>query len=168
MYRAVYDDADIYLFDDPLSALDAEVGANVFNNCIKTVLAKKTRILVTHQLRVLPEVDRVILMGKGEDGSSIIEAQGTLEELLARGYDLSKHVRGSDNHEDVHTEVIDKQKIHDKESNEKGIYSKLVFVLIYYHLFIFYCRYLLVLMPYWLVSMECRLLTPLLAGLYGV
>ena len=47
---AVYDDADIFLFDDPLSALDAEVGANVFNNCIKTLLHDKTRILVTHQV----------------------------------------------------------------------------------------------------------------------
>ena len=47
---AVYDDADIFLFDDPLSALDAEVGANVFKNCIKTLLHDKTRILVTHQV----------------------------------------------------------------------------------------------------------------------
>lgn len=46
----MYDDADIFLFDDPLSALDAEVGANVFNNCIKTLLHDKTRILVTHQV----------------------------------------------------------------------------------------------------------------------
>ena len=49
-YSAVYDDADIFLFDDPLSALDAEVGANVFKNCIKTLLHDKTRILVTHQV----------------------------------------------------------------------------------------------------------------------
>ena len=93
--RAVYDDADIFLFDDPLSALDAEVGANVFNNCIKTLLHDKTRILVTHQLGVLPEVDRVVLMGTAEDGSATIIAQGSLNELLARGYDLSKHVRSA-------------------------------------------------------------------------
>lgn len=94
--RAVYDDADIFLFDDPLSALDAEVGANVFNNCIKTLLHDKTRILVTHQLGVLPEVDRVVLMGTAEDGSATIIAQGSLNELLARGYDLSKHVRSEE------------------------------------------------------------------------
>jgi ABC-type multidrug transport system fused ATPase/permease subunit len=94
--RAVYDDADIFLFDDPLSALDAEVGANVFNNCIKTLLHDKTRILVTHQLGVLPEVDRVVLMGTAEDGSATIIAQGSLDELLARGYDLSKHVRSAE------------------------------------------------------------------------
>jgi hypothetical protein len=63
---------------------------------------------------VLPEVDRVILMGKGGDGSAVIEAQGTLEELLARGYDLSKHVRGSDEHYDVRTDV------RTEGANEKG------------------------------------------------
>lgn len=97
--RAVYDDADIFLFDDPLSALDAEVGANVFKNCIKTLLHGKTRILVTHQLGVLPEVDRVVLMGTAEDGSSTILAQGSLNELLAKGYDLSKIVRSSEERE---------------------------------------------------------------------
>jgi hypothetical protein len=76
--------------------------------------------------------------------------------LLARGYDLSKHVRGSDNHEDVRTEVLDKaQKSHDKESsnrleaNEKGVYSVVIFfVLIYFHSFIFYLLYLLVFTPF--------------------
>ena len=97
--RAVYDDADIFLFDDPLSALDAEVGANVFRNCIKNRLHDKTRILVTHQLGVLPEVDSVILMGTAEDGSSTIVAQGSLADLLARGYDLSKHVRSTEEEE---------------------------------------------------------------------
>lgn len=64
---------------------------------------------------------------------------------MARGYDLSKHVRGSDNHEDVHTEVLDKaQKSYDKgsnnelEANEKGIISVVIFVLIYYHSVIFF------------------------------
>ena len=87
------------MFDDPLSALDAEVGANVFKNCIKTLLHGKTRILVTHQLGVLPEVDRVVLMGTAEDGSSTILAQGSLNELLAKGYDLSKIVRSSEERE---------------------------------------------------------------------
>ena len=86
--RAVYDNADIYLFDDPLSALDSEVGNQLFINCIKNQLKNKTRILVTHQLSILPQVDNILLMGKSPQGNCIILDQGTLDELLARGHDI--------------------------------------------------------------------------------
>jgi ABC-type Mn2+/Zn2+ transport system ATPase subunit len=54
--RAVYFDADVILLDDPLSAVDAHVGRFLFENCIMGTLKEKTRILVTHQLHVLPNV----------------------------------------------------------------------------------------------------------------
>lgn len=65
--RAVYADADIYVFDDPLSALDSHVGQSVFEKCIsrKGLLSSKLRILVTNQLHVLPECDKVIYMDHG-------------------------------------------------------------------------------------------------------
>ena len=88
--RAVYDDADIYLLDDPLSALDSDVGARVFRDCVKGSLGGKTRILITHQLKVLPEVDRVVIMAKDDDGACSVLDQGTFSELVARGHDLSK------------------------------------------------------------------------------
>ena len=91
--RAVYEDADIYLLDDPLSALDAEVGSKLFNECIKEALHGKTRVLVTHQLSVLPYVDRVVVMQQNEEGECAIVAQGSLDELLRQGYDLSKLVK---------------------------------------------------------------------------
>ena len=50
--RAVYADADIYLLDDPLGAVDSKVGRNLFERCIQQILAKKIRIVVTHQLQV--------------------------------------------------------------------------------------------------------------------
>lgn len=50
--RALYADRDIYLLDDPLSAVDAHVGAHIFNKCIKTALRGKTVLFVTHQLQV--------------------------------------------------------------------------------------------------------------------
>ncbi|KAI6703375.1 hypothetical protein NL676_012511 [Syzygium grande] len=50
MARAVYSNSDVYIFDDPLSALDAHVGRQVFNSCIKEELRGKTRVLVTNQL----------------------------------------------------------------------------------------------------------------------
>ncbi|XP_018534344.1 ATP-binding cassette sub-family C member 4 isoform X1 [Lates calcarifer] len=52
--RAVYQEADIYLLDDPLSAVDAEVGKHLFEQCICGLLRNKCRILVTHQLQTFP------------------------------------------------------------------------------------------------------------------
>lgn len=63
--RAVYSDADIYLLDDPLSALDAHVGKNIFENCLCKYLAKKTILLVTHQLQHLTKCDQIILLEQG-------------------------------------------------------------------------------------------------------
>ncbi|TNN13370.1 Multidrug resistance-associated protein [Schistosoma japonicum] len=48
--RAVYQKADIYLLDDPLSALDVDVGQQVVNNCLLGLLSGRTRIIVTHRL----------------------------------------------------------------------------------------------------------------------
>ena len=109
--RALYDDADVYLFDDPLSALDNEVGAQVFRACINgNILKGKTRILVTHQLGVLAEVDKIVVMDKTEtelepnsprnSRPCRILDQGSLSELLGRGRDLSKYVQKSRNQEE--------------------------------------------------------------------
>ena len=51
--RAVYSDADVYLLDDPLSAVDGKVRHDLYNRCICNFLRNKTRILVTHQLAVV-------------------------------------------------------------------------------------------------------------------
>lgn len=80
MARAVYSNSDVYIFDDPLSALDAHVGRQVFNKCIKEELQGKTRILVTNQLHFLPHVDRIILVSEG-----MIKEEGTFEELSKNG-----------------------------------------------------------------------------------
>jgi ABC-type multidrug transport system fused ATPase/permease subunit len=80
--RAVYADTDILLFDDSLSAVDADVGAKIFNKCIKGYCKHKTRVLVTHAQQYLPSVDRIIVLKDGE----IIE-QGTHNDLVERnGY----------------------------------------------------------------------------------
>ncbi|KAL3522806.1 hypothetical protein ACH5RR_015640, partial [Cinchona calisaya] len=76
MARAVYSNSDVYIFDDPLSALDAHVGRQVFNKCIKEELQGKTRVLVTNQLHFLPQVDRIILVSEGT-----VKEHGTFEEL---------------------------------------------------------------------------------------
>ena len=50
--RAVYSDRDVYLLDDPLSAVDTKVAKHIFNNCIKNTLKDKTVLLVTHSTHV--------------------------------------------------------------------------------------------------------------------
>lgn len=60
--RAVYEDADIYLLDDPLSAVDTKVGKHLFDECIDQYLKKKTRVLVTHQLQYLHKADLIIVV----------------------------------------------------------------------------------------------------------
>ena len=64
--RAVYCDADIYLLDDPLSAVDAKVGRFIFNNCIKGILKSKCILLVSHQLQYVKNCDIVALIENGE------------------------------------------------------------------------------------------------------
>eukprot|EP00897_Mesotaenium_endlicherianum_P010190 jgi/Mesen1/919/ME000117S00078 len=77
--RAVYADADVYIFDDPLSALDAQVTKQVFDNCIRKTLSGKTRLLVMNQLQYLSFVDHVVLLEGGA-----IEDQGSFQELMER------------------------------------------------------------------------------------
>lgn len=81
--RAVYMNADVYLLDDPLSAVDAKVGRQIFEKCICGVLSQKTRILATHQLQLLKHADQVIVMKEG----SIVQ-EGSYHELLEAGLDL--------------------------------------------------------------------------------
>eukprot|EP00879_Flechtneria_rotunda_P024838 GHRR01026356.1.p1 GENE.GHRR01026356.1~~GHRR01026356.1.p1 ORF type:complete len:469 (+),score=138.30 GHRR01026356.1:65-1408(+) len=63
--RAVYSDADVYLMDDPLSAVDSHVGRALFERCIRGVLASKTVILVTNALQYLPYADNVLWLEHG-------------------------------------------------------------------------------------------------------
>uniref|UniRef100_A0A1B6EGY9 ABC-type glutathione-S-conjugate transporter n=1 Tax=Clastoptera arizonana TaxID=38151 RepID=A0A1B6EGY9_9HEMI len=79
--RAVYNDSDVYFLDDPLSAVDSHVGKHIFENVIgpKGILKKKTRVLVTHSITFLPEVDLILVM---KDGT--VSESGTYKELLAK------------------------------------------------------------------------------------
>ncbi|XP_015762268.1 PREDICTED: multidrug resistance-associated protein 4-like [Acropora digitifera] len=81
--RAVYSDADIYLLDDPLSAVDSNVGQHIFHNCIKTLLNGKTRLMITHNLQVLNEAKNIVFMKNGEKTS-----EGSFSALLQIGCDL--------------------------------------------------------------------------------
>ncbi|KAG5472021.1 hypothetical protein CUR178_02687 [Leishmania enriettii] len=63
--RAVYADRDVYVLDDPLSALDAHVGESVMRECVCGALAGKTRLLATHQVSAAAYADLVVLLEEG-------------------------------------------------------------------------------------------------------
>ncbi|VDM53179.1 unnamed protein product [Angiostrongylus costaricensis] len=64
--RAIYSNADIFLLDDPLSAVDATVARHLFDRCICGYLRNKVVVLVTHQIQFLHSASKVLLMKKGE------------------------------------------------------------------------------------------------------
>ncbi|KAL8033434.1 hypothetical protein ABFX02_13G158900 [Erythranthe guttata] len=85
--RALYQDADIYLFDDPFSAVDAHTGSHLFNECILGLLDSKTVIYVTHQVEFLPAADLIMVMKDGE-----IKQAGKYNDILESGSDFMELV----------------------------------------------------------------------------
>ncbi|XP_046462037.1 ATP-binding cassette sub-family C member 5-like isoform X1 [Daphnia pulex] len=79
MARALYADRDIYLLDDPLSAVDGHVGKHIFEQCIRGALKGKTVVFVTHQLQYLSQCDEVIFMDDGR-----VLDQGRHVDLMSR------------------------------------------------------------------------------------
>ena len=102
--RAAYSDADTIILDDPLSALDPEVGGKLFEECVVKLMKGRTRLMVTNQLQFLQFCDNVIALGKGQ----VLE-QGTFDDLngkeggevkrllddLASGKDAAKKAKKS-------------------------------------------------------------------------
>ncbi|KAF9107853.1 hypothetical protein BGX29_004457 [Mortierella sp. GBA35] len=78
--RAAYQDADVYLFDDPLSAVDAHVDKHLWENLIgpNGLLKDKTRVLVTHGIHHLEHVDQIVVVKDKR-----ISENGRYDELMA-------------------------------------------------------------------------------------
>ncbi|XP_058218895.1 ABC transporter C family member 3-like [Rhododendron vialii] len=85
--RALYQDADIYLFDDPFSAVDAHTGSHVFKECLLGLLGSKTVIYVTHQVEFLPAADLILVMKDGR-----ITQAGKYNDILNSGTDFMELV----------------------------------------------------------------------------
>uniref|UniRef100_A0ACD5TTN1 Uncharacterized protein n=1 Tax=Avena sativa TaxID=4498 RepID=A0ACD5TTN1_AVESA len=82
--RALYQDADIYLLDDPFSAVDAHTGSDLFKDYILSALATKTVIYVTHQVEFLPAADLILVLKDGR-----ITQAGKYDDLLQTGTDFN-------------------------------------------------------------------------------
>ena len=74
--RALYINADIYLLDDSLSAVDFQVGREILQRCIYGILSDRLRILITHQLQYLEKADEILVMKNGR-----ISSRGTYTEI---------------------------------------------------------------------------------------
>lgn len=118
--RALYVDADIYLLDDPLAAVDPKVAKRIFDVCIGSqgLLSGKTRLLVTHQTHLLTNSDQCILLADGH-----IQTQGSLDqssiqyEHVIQVKDHGKVGEKADNTEDISAEDLDVSKaVVDKKS----------------------------------------------------
>lgn len=79
--RAVYRQADLYLLDDPLSAVDTHVAKHLYKKCITEYLHGKTRILVTHQLHFLKCVDHIIVLDR-------VNVKLSISKLIFRSFKL--------------------------------------------------------------------------------
>ncbi|XP_061642245.1 ATP-binding cassette sub-family C member 4-like isoform X2 [Phyllopteryx taeniolatus] len=114
--RAVYEEADIYLLDDPLSAVDAEVGKYLFEVCICGLLKNKCRILVTHQLQNLWTVDHIVVIKEGR-----IMAQGTYSELQSSGLDVGFLLKSQEEQEHQYLSAnCDKESLSSKRTNHSS------------------------------------------------
>lgn len=109
--RAVYKDADIYLLDDPLSAVDTHVGKQLFDNCICGYLRSKCVVLVTHQLQYLRNVNKIYLLENGK-----VAASGTYSQLKTNESEFTKLL--ADSEEDDEEKVERKSKHLEKQEKE--------------------------------------------------
>lgn len=85
--RALYQDADIYLFDDPFSAVDAHTGSHIFKECMLQFLVSKTVIYITHQVEFLPAADLILVLKDGR-----ITQAGKYNDILNSGSDFMELV----------------------------------------------------------------------------
>ncbi|OXA51509.1 Multidrug resistance-associated protein 4 [Folsomia candida] len=83
--RAIYANADVYVLDDILSAVDTEVGRHLFQSCIGNLLRNKICVLVTHQLQHLTKADEILLLNNGS-----IVARGDFWSLKKRDVNFSQ------------------------------------------------------------------------------
>ncbi|CAG2110663.1 unnamed protein product, partial [Medioppia subpectinata] len=112
MARAVYSNRDIYLLDDPLSAVDTHVGKHLFDKTIgrNGLLKDKIRILVTNCVSILPNVDQIVVIKNGYFSES-----GTFEELISKNSYFAEFV----------TEYLMEESDNELENGEKKVINKL-------------------------------------------
>lgn len=100
--RAVYSDAEIYILDDPFSAVDASVGRHIYENCIMGFLSNKARILVTHQPSFVKGATQILLLDGGR-----VQFSGNYDQLVSSGLEF------------VHSAIQEKEGTGDQANDEE-------------------------------------------------
>ncbi|XP_028401399.1 multidrug resistance-associated protein 4-like [Dendronephthya gigantea] len=108
--RALYYDADVYLMDDPLSAVDSIVGKHIFDECIRGLLKSKVCILVSHQLQYLKDSNSILCLQEGK-----VVGYGNLEYLIQIGLDIVSLVQP----EEVKEGLVDTDEVVLNEKTDK-------------------------------------------------
>lgn len=100
--RAVYADADIYLLDDCLSAVDSQVAHHIFERCITYLLKSKAVLFVTHNLQLVSQANKIVLLNGQETAPFVgdFDSFKTLDHPLARQACETSSGLGSRNNSD--------------------------------------------------------------------
>ena len=119
--RAAYKQSEVILLDDPLSAVDAHVARHLFNNLIgpSGICKQSTRIIVTHNLHFLNQMDKIILFDEGN-----IVLHGNYEEVKDdpkfRAYAQSGKESLEEHQEEIMNDIItDKEACSEKMIEEE-------------------------------------------------
>uniref|UniRef100_A0A672PFU0 ATP-binding cassette, sub-family C (CFTR/MRP), member 10 n=1 Tax=Sinocyclocheilus grahami TaxID=75366 RepID=A0A672PFU0_SINGR len=120
--RAVYMDKEIYLLDDPLAAVDADVAHHLMEKCILGILKNKTRILCTHRIEFVDKADVVVLMDNG-----MIVKTGTPNEVLSLVKAPKDYAIGREEEEANEPELVAELKMFGEEQKQVGKLSWAVY-----------------------------------------
>ena len=118
MARSLYSNADIYMLDDPLSAVDSRVGKSIFDLVIgpNGMLKNKTRLFVTNSLNFLPQVDEIIMIENG-----VIIEKGTYDQLKNQDGKFTEFIKTfletSEANQEFIKNIIDSSSLEKHESN---------------------------------------------------
>lgn len=115
--RSIYSNADIFLFDDPLSAVDSSVSADLVKNMFgeNGLLNKKVCIIATHNIHILPFSSLLIALEDGE-----LKYSGTFHELKRKNVFNHLHGSSEENGEIEIYETVSEDTKREKESNNQS------------------------------------------------
>lgn len=128
--RAVYQNVDIYLIDDPFASVDMHVGQHIYDNCIVGLLKDKTKIVCTHQQKYLLSADLVLQLDCGQvmacgPPNQILEP---LKENVKPKVIFSDEQNPSETVEDLETILAKSSR---EEEREEGIVKLSVYITYY-------------------------------------
>ncbi|KFH68021.1 hypothetical protein MVEG_06751 [Podila verticillata NRRL 6337] len=115
--RSIYFNTRLEVMDEQLSAGDAHVGKRIWKQCVLGELKGRTRVIATHQLHVLPDVDIVICMK-----DSAISDSGLYSELMDRNDEFSE-LMGQYGGVDKKSAESAAGKVHSRDLDESSVSS---------------------------------------------